>query len=83
MLLSAGLSVDNLVVGFSLGLHESSPLLVAATIAAFSMTFAALGMRLGSKGQHRWERRAAIGSGLLLIALAIASATGLLDKLAQ
>lgn len=74
--LAAGLSVDNLVVGFSLGLRESSPLLLAGTIAAFSMGFAWLGMHLGSQARRHWERYAEFGAAALLFGLAGASWLG-------
>lgn len=74
--LSAALSLDNLVVGFSLGLGTIEPLLLAATIAIFSMTFAWLGLRLGRRAQERSRRLAEAGTGLLLIVLAAAVAAG-------
>lgn len=71
--LAFGMSVDNLVVGFSLGLRDTRPLTVAATIAGFSMAFTWFGMIAGKKARHRWQRRAEAGSGLLLLALALAT----------
>lgn len=70
--LAAGLSVDNLIVGFGLGLQRLPPLAVATTIAVFSMAFSWLGMRLGSQARRHWERRARVASGVLLVGLAIA-----------
>jgi manganese efflux pump family protein len=74
--LAAGLSLDNLVIGFALGLGEVSPLLLAAVIAAFSVSFTLLGLEIGRLGRRRWEAPAAAGSGALLIALAAAVAIG-------
>jgi manganese efflux pump family protein len=73
VLLAAGLSLDNLVVGFSLGLTRSAPLLVAGTIAAFSFAFTWIGITAGSHSRRHWERWAEVGSGLLLAALGTAS----------
>lgn len=76
VLLSTGLSLDNLVIGFSLGLGDAEPLLVAGTIAVFSVAFTWGGLHLGSAARSHWERFAEIGAGLLLIALAVAKAVG-------
>jgi manganese efflux pump family protein len=76
MLLAAGLSADNLVVGFSLGLDGLSALWVALTIAVFSMAFTWVGIGLGGEMRRHWERRAKLGAGVLLICLGIASAVG-------
>lgn len=70
--LAAGLSVDNLIVGFSLGLSRVEPLVLAATIAAFSMTFALIGLSLGHRAHENHRRVAGMATGLLLIGLAIA-----------
>ncbi len=76
VVLAAGLSLDNLVVGFSLGLGEASPLLVATTIAVFAVGFTLAGIQLGSASRRHWERTTKIASGLLLVGLGIASAFG-------
>jgi putative Mn2+ efflux pump MntP len=74
--LAVGLSVDNLAVGFSLGLGEVPPVLLATTIAAFSMAFTWVGLGLGNEMRRHWERRAEIAAGALLVALAVATAAG-------
>jgi putative Mn2+ efflux pump MntP len=74
--LAAVLSVDNLVVGFSLGLGGASPLLVAGTIALFAMAFAALGLRIGARARKRRERAAETAAGVLLIVLGVATWLG-------
>lgn len=74
--LSAGLSVDNLIVGFSLGLGRVEPLVLAATIAAFSMAFALIGLSLGHRAQASHRRLAETATGLLLIGLAISVMVG-------
>jgi putative Mn2+ efflux pump MntP len=76
LLLALGLSADNVVVGFSLGLIGTEPLLVAAVIAAFSMTFTWLGIQLGAITRRHWERYAEIAAGLLLLGLALSAWLG-------
>ena len=71
--LAVGLSVDNLVIGFSLGLTGMEPLLVATTIALFSLVFTWLGMHLGAKARRHWQQYTELGAGILLLGLAMAS----------
>ena len=78
MALAAGLSVDNLVVGFSLGLEDADPLAVASTIAVFSVGFTLAGISLGARSARQWEQAAKIGAGALLTALGVATATGVM-----
>ena len=70
ILLSAGLSVDNLVVGFGLGLGGVPALLTATVIMTCSVGFAWMGLRLGALGRRDFERPAEAVSGLLLLAVA-------------
>ncbi len=70
--LAAGLSIDNLIIGFSLGLDNISPLLLAGTIAFFSMLFTWIGIQLGDSSRKHWEQYAEIGAGILLILLVTA-----------
>lgn len=74
--LAAGLTIDNLVVGFSLGLGEAEPLLVAATIAVFATCFTLIGLEIGARARRDFERGARVGSGLLLIGLGVAVGFG-------
>ena len=76
VLLGAGLSADNLVIGFSLGLAEIPPLALAATIVVFSSAFTFIGVTVGNDLRRHWERRTEIAAGLLLIALGVAVAAG-------
>lgn len=73
MTLAALLSVDNLIVGFSLGLGGASPLLLAGTIALFAMLFALVGLRIGARARNRHERAAETTAGVLLVLLAVAT----------
>jgi len=74
--LSLGLTLDNLVVGFALGLGDTDPLLLAATIAAFAMCFTLIGLELGRHGRREREAAAQTLSGVLLIALGVGIALG-------
>ncbi len=76
VVLGASLSVDNLVVGFSLGLAQAPPLVVAGTICFFSVLFVWLGMQIGRETRHWLEGRAKVVSGLLLMLLGVASGVG-------
>lgn len=75
-LLAAMLSLDNLIVGFSLGLGRRDPLLIATTIAIFSAAFSWSGLHVGRFVRETWRRAAEIGSGLLLLGLAAVVALG-------
>lgn len=76
LILGASLSLDNLLVGFSLGLGENPPLAVAGAIAFFSILFTWLGMHIGNEYRRRWEKTAKISTGVLLILLGIATGAG-------
>lgn len=78
VLLSAGLSADNLVAGFGLGLGGFEPLRLASVIMVCSVSFAWIGLELGGRVRRNYETAAEITAGLLLIALAYATWTGLL-----
>lgn len=69
--LSTGLSADNLVVGFSLGLGGVKPLTLALTIMLCSVLFAWVGLMLGQRIKRNYEREGAALSGVLLILLAL------------
>ncbi len=74
--LALGLSIDNVVVGFSLGLGRAAPLAVATTIACFSVLFTWIGMKLGHESRRSWERLAKIGAGVLLMGFGAANGMG-------
>lgn len=76
VVLAAGLSIDNLAVGFSLGLGDASPVVVATAIMLFSVTFTWIGIGVGAAGRRHWERYAEFGAGGLLVALGIAAGAG-------
>jgi manganese efflux pump family protein len=68
-LLGLSLSLDNLVLGFGLGVQGDGPLLVATVIALFSTAFTWAGLIAGRR-LIRWEPYARYGSGILLLFLA-------------
>jgi manganese efflux pump family protein len=74
--LSAGLSVDNLLVGFSLGLGGVAPLALAATVMACSVAFAWIGLQVGHRVRRDYEAVGTALTGVLLILLAAASLAG-------
>ena len=74
--LSAGLSVDNLVVGFGLGLVGISALAMATTVMCCSVAFAWIGLQVGHRVRRDYEAAGAAITGALLIALAGASLAG-------
>ncbi|MFN2373354.1 MAG: manganese efflux pump MntP family protein [Cyclonatronaceae bacterium] len=78
VLLAMGLSIDNLIVGFSLGLGDVTPLVLAMVIAFFSGVFTWIGIDLGRKLKRIWENRATVLAGAFLIALGIADALGII-----
>ncbi len=77
-MLAGGLSIDNLIVGFSLGLGSIEPLALASTIALFSVAFTWIGLEMGARAQKSYERFAKIAAGLLLLALAGADVWGII-----
>jgi manganese efflux pump family protein len=78
LLLAASLSIDNLVVGFGLGLHGVPPLPLAGAAGAFVLVFSLVGLSLGDHVRRRWEQSSQLAAGLLLVALAAAIGSGLL-----
>lgn len=68
--LSAGLSLDNLLVGFGLGMSGVPALLTATVIMVCSVIFAWIGLRLGATGRRDFETPAEALSGVLLLAVA-------------
>jgi manganese efflux pump family protein len=77
VLLAGVMSVDNLIIGFSLGLRHFNPLAVAATIALFSAAFTWLGLSIGSAARRRRERFAKAAAGLFLLTAGVVMATTL------
>lgn len=78
LLLSAGLSLDNLVVGFALGAYRTPLVLSVAIIAGVSVGLSLLGLELGARLGARFERRSAVLSGVVLMLVGVAVLTKLL-----
>ena len=70
--LAGGLSIDNLIVGFSIGLGRLDPLALAITITVFSIAFTQMGLEIGQRAKGTHEVAARMVAGLLLLALAVA-----------
>ena len=73
--LGAGLSLDNLVVGFGLGFSEQ-PLAVAGTISFFAVLFTWIGIQIGHASRRYWEQKVKIATGILLMLLGMITALG-------
>ena len=72
------LSIDNLAVGFALGTYHVNLAAAAAIIGAVSVILSVAGLELGDRlGTKTGERGELIG-GLVLIAVEIAIASGIL-----
>lgn len=71
--LAAGLSLDNLVIGFSLGLSGIPALVMASVIMTCSVAFSWIALKVGAHAGQRHERGAgAISGGLLLVVAGMA-----------
>lgn len=73
-LIMAGLalSIDNLVIGFSLGTHKEPLLLSAAVIGCTSVVLALIGLELGHQLGKKIGKLSEALSGLILISVAFA-----------
>jgi putative Mn2+ efflux pump MntP len=72
------LSIDNLAIGFALGTYHVNLAVAAITIGAVSVTLSLIGLELGDRlGITTGERGELLG-GLVLIAVGIAVASGVL-----
>jgi putative Mn2+ efflux pump MntP len=71
VVLGVGISVDELAVGFGVGLLRLPLLLLVALIAAQAFVAAQVGMRLGSRLAESARQAAGRIAGLLLIAAAV------------
>ncbi|MEX0719799.1 MAG: manganese efflux pump [Balneolaceae bacterium] len=72
ILLELALSMDNLVAGFGVGIGPAtfSPVLLASTIAIFSVFYTILGLKFGKILSYHWENRAQVFAGVMLALLA-------------
>jgi putative Mn2+ efflux pump MntP len=70
-IIALGLSLDNLFVGFSLGLGEVNPLLLAGYIAICSAVFTYAGLKLGRYIKYSFGKYVEVFAGLVLIVLGL------------
>jgi manganese efflux pump family protein len=76
IVLGAALSLDNLAVGFALGAYHVPAVVAALVIGVVSVVLTLLGLELGSRlgaGLGPWAERA---SGVLLVVVGVAVASG-------
>lgn len=71
LLIALGLSLDNLLVGFSLGLGDVNPLELAMFIAFFSMLFTFIGLKTGKYIKTTLGKYVQLFAGVVLILLGI------------
>lgn len=78
LILAIALSLDNLVVGFALGVYHVSIVLAAVTMAVVSIGLSLLGLELGSRLGSRVGEYSELAGGGVLILVGIGVATGLI-----
>ena len=72
------LSIDNLAVGFALGAFHVNLAVAAITIGVVSVTLSLIGLDLGDRLGTKTGERGELLGGLVLIAVGIAVASGIL-----
>ena len=72
------LSIDNLAVGFALGAYHVNLAVAAITIGVVSVTLSLIGLDLGDRLGTKTGERGELLGGLVLIAVGIAVASGIL-----
>jgi putative Mn2+ efflux pump MntP len=78
LVLAAGLSIDNLVVGFALGTYDTPVVLSVAIIAVVSVGLSLIGLELGSRLGTAVEHRSELIAGAVLICVGLAILLGAL-----
>jgi putative Mn2+ efflux pump MntP len=78
VMIGGALSVDNLAIGFALGVYHLNLIAAAVIIAVVSVALSLLGLEIGSRLAGRLGQRGGLVGGLVLIVLAVAIGTGLL-----
>ncbi len=78
MLAAFGLSLDNLIVGFSLGASKESLLGTLAAIGLMSVALALVGLEIGHRLGERLKAYGEIASSLILILVGVAIAIKLI-----
>jgi len=78
LVLAVALSVDNLVVGFALGVYHVSIALAAVTMAVVSVGLSLLGLELGSRLGARVSEYSEEAGGAVLVLVGLAIGAGLI-----
>lgn len=78
LLLGVALSLDNLVVGFALGVYHIPIVLAAVTMAVVSVGLSLLGLELGSRLGSRVGEYSEMAGGAVLVLVGIALGVGLI-----
>lgn len=71
VLLSLGISGDNLAVGFAFGLRDASVLVLSTLIAVAAWAVTLVGLGFGEEAGRHWARRAQVAAGVALLAVAV------------
>ena len=78
VLLAAGLSIDNLVIGFALGAQSVSLVVAVIVIGVVSVGLSLVGLELGARLGERVGQRSELIGATVLVLVGIALATSLL-----
>jgi len=78
VLTGAALSIDNLVVGFALGAYHVSVVVAALVIGLISVGLSLIGLELGARIGSRTGDRAEVIGSVVLVAVGVAIAAGLI-----
>jgi putative Mn2+ efflux pump MntP len=78
IVLAAGLSIDNLVIGFALGARDTPLLLAVGVIGVVSVAMSLAGLELGNRLGTRVEHGAELLGAGVLVAVGLAILTGVL-----
>ncbi len=78
LLLGAALSLDNLIVGFALGVYHIPIVLAAVTMAVVSVGLSLIGLELGSRLGSRVGEYSEMAGGGVLVLVGIALGVGLI-----
>ena len=78
LLLGVALSLDNLIVGFALGVYHIPIVLAAVTMAVVSVGLSLLGLELGSRLGSRVGEYSEMAGGAVLVLVGIALGVGLI-----
>lgn len=78
LILGIALSIDNLVVGFALGVYHVSIVLAAVTMAVVSVGLSLLGLELGSRLGATVGEYSEMAGGAVLVLVGVALGVGLI-----